>query len=168
MRLPHLVSLAAAALLPACSSDLLGPDFEQQLTHQGGCGDVYFYAVDAQDEVMLTFYAEGLVAGARTAGEEVVTFFDLSEGGASLMVEQGSRISDATCDDVIEGRGPQVDRTWIAVQGHAAVTIRPGATEFEARGDLVLEDVVVEDGDGRRRVVERMTWTDVPVGWLPG
>lgn len=156
-------------LLAACGSDPLGPDFEQRLTRQGGCADVIFFAVDADDEVMLSFRANGLVEEARDGGEQVVTNFDLStSGAASLIVERGSRISDAMCDDVIENDGPRVDRTWEAVAGRAIVTIRPGLTDFSARGDLMLEDVVVEDEDGDRVVIERMEWADVSVGWFPG
>lgn len=163
------IVLASATVLTACGTDPLGPDFEQRLTQQGGCGDVVFYAVDADDETMLTFQADGLVQEARDGAEQIVTNFDMSvSGAASLIVERGSRISDATCDDVIEGGGPQVERTWEAVEGRAIVTIRPGLTEFTSRGDLVLEDVVVEDSDGNRAVIERMEWTNVSVGWFPG
>lgn len=167
MRTPLLV--ATVAVVAACSSsDPLAPDFEQQLTHRGGCADVIFYAVDADDEVMLSFRTEGLVAEAEAAGEQVVTNFDLSTTAATLVAERGRRISDAMCDDVIENGGPQVERTWSAVGGRAIVTVRPGPNEFAARADLELEDVVLDDGDGGRVVVEAMEWVDVSVGWLPG
>jgi hypothetical protein len=165
MRTPILIM--ALSVLGACT-DLLGPDFEQALTRRGGCADVVFYAVDAADEVMLSFQADGLVAAARAAGEQVVSTFDMSQGPATLVVEQGKRISDAMCDDVIENGGPQVSRTWTAVEGRATVSVRPGMDEFSARSDLRLEDIVLEDRRGERRVVEEMEWVDVSVGWFPG
>ncbi|HUF50844.1 MAG TPA: hypothetical protein VMN60_08430 [Longimicrobiales bacterium] len=63
------------------------------------------------DELMLTFRAEGLVPEASAAGQETVTIFDLSTAAAQLVLEQGTRVSDATCDDVIENGGPQVTRS---------------------------------------------------------
>jgi hypothetical protein len=165
-----LVTLGLALALAACSTggDPLGPDFEQRFTRLSGCADVVFFAVDADDEVMLSFTADGLIAEARAAGTPVVTTLDLSRSAATLVVEQGARISDATCDDVIEGSGPRVLRSWSPVAGRATVTIRPGESGFDARGDLLLEDVVLEGRAGGGLVVERMEWVNVSVGWFPG
>jgi hypothetical protein len=164
-----LATLVFASLVPAgCSTDLLGPDFAADFTLKGACADVYFFAVDAVDEVMLTFSTPGLVAAARAAGAPVTTVLSLPDADVVLMVEQGSRVSDAMCDDVIENGGPRVSRTWNAVAGSATVIVRPGASEFDARADLVLEGVVFQDGDGHRRSIDSFVWSDVSVGWLPG
>lgn len=151
-----------------CGTDPLGPHFGQRLTRFGGCGDVIFYAVDADDEVMVTFGAQGLVAAAREAGAETTTVVELPSDDVELMVEQGSRISDATCDDVIENSGPHVERTWTAVSGTATVRIRPMESASGARGDLVLEDVVFTSGGADQVALERLEWLDVSVGWYPG
>lgn len=158
----------AALALAACSSDLLGPDFETRFAQRGGCGDVIFYAVDGDDEVLLTFTTPGLVAAATTAGEATTTTFDLPHDDVTLLVEVGSRVADATCDDVIENQGPRVDRTYRAVSGRASVTIRPGTDPFGARGDLRLQDVLLRDDDGHEVTLESLEWTDTGVGWLPG
>lgn len=156
----------AAGMAAGCgSSDPLGPDFETRLSVLGGCGDVWFYAVDAADEVLVTFAAPGLIEAAE--GETTTTTFDLPDEGVELIVEVGSYISDAICDDVIEN-GPRVDRTWRAVAGEAAVTIRPQGESWGARGDLRLTDVVLRDDDGHTVVIERLDWSDIFVGWLPG
>lgn len=152
----------------SCESDPLGPDFADELTHFGGCGDVIFFAVDSDDEVMVTFRAEGLVAEAREAGRETSTVVELPSDEVELIVEQGSRISDATCDDVIENDGPRVQRTWTALSGTATVRIRPLPDPGGDRGDLVLEDVVFAWGDEAPITVERLEWEDVSVGWYPG
>lgn len=151
-----------------CGSDPLGPDFTEELTHFGGCADVIFFAVDSDDEVMVTFRAEGLVAEAREAGEETSTVVELPSDEVELIVEQGSRISDATCDDVIENDGPRVQRTWTAVSGTATVRIRPLPDPGGDRGDLVLEDVVFASGDEALIGLEPLEWQDVSVGWYPG
>lgn len=152
----------------ACGPDLLGPHFGQRLTHFGGCADVIFFAVDPDDEVMVTFRADGLVAAAREAGVETSTVVEFPSDDAELTVEQGSRISDATCDDVIENFGPRVRRSWRAVSGTATVRIRPLQESIGGRGDLVLEDIVFTSGGGDEISLERLEWLDVSVGWYPG
>lgn len=151
-----------------CGTDPLGPDFVSQFTHFGGCADVVFFAVDDADEVMVTFQAAALVAAAHGAGTETTSVIDLPSAGVELTIVQGSEVSDATCDDVIENQGPVIDRTWVAQSGTATVTIRPLANEDYARGDLRLEDVVFVSSRGDEVVLAELEWTDVFVGWLPG
>lgn len=158
--------LALTVFASACGSDPLGPDFESRLSLMGGCGDVWFYAVDDADEVLLTFSTFGLIEAA--AGDTTTTTFDLPDDEVELMVEVGSQVSDAVCDDVIENDGPQVDHIYRAVAGAAVVTLRPMEEQWGARGDLRITDVVLRDGEGRTVVIEQMEWTDVFVGWLPG
>ncbi len=164
-RMAPLLILSAAL---GCGSDPLGPDFAADLARFGGCADVLFYAVDADDEVMITFRADGLVAAAREAGTETSTVVTFPSDAVELKVEQGSRISDATCDDVIENGGPRVRHTWTARSGTATVRIRPEEGSGGGRGDLVLEDVVLTSGGADEVVLERLEWTDVGVGWYPG
>ncbi len=170
-RAPLAVSLPltlALATLLSCGPSLLGPDFEDDFDHLSACGDVVFYAVDGADEVMLTFESPGPVASAQASGDTTTTVFTLPDSTVTLIVEQGSRVSDATCDDVLTHPGPRVDRTWRATAGTATVTIRPGEQAAYARGDLILDDVVFTDRDGNGISLERLRWLDVSVGWLPG
>jgi len=160
---PFLLVLLATS---ACGGSLLGPSLDEQFERFGGCADVVFYAVDADDEVQMTFVAEGLVAAALQAGSETTSVFELPAEKVSLVVEQGSHISDATCDDVIEFPGPSVRRTWSASSGAATVRIRPGT--LGSRGDLVLEDVVFSASGQDDLVVDRLEWLDVSVGWFQG
>lgn len=165
MRRPTLLLLLILGGMSACGADPLGPDFETRLTEMGGCADIWFYAVDDADETLLTFSSHGLIEAA--AGDTITTTFQLPDDDVELMVETGSQISDAICDDVIENDGPQVDRTYRAVGGEAVVTVRP-VDEWGARGDLRLTDVVLRDSEGRTVVIEQLEWLDTFVGWLPG
>lgn len=170
-RVPLVISLPSfivLATLLACGSSLLGPDFEDDFTLLSGCADVVFYAVDAADEVMLTFHVQGPIATAQASGDTTTTVYTLPDTAVTLIVEHGSSVSDATCDDVVINQGPQVDRTWSAGAGTATLTIRPGEQAWDARGDLTLDNVVFRDGDGHTVAVERMRWIDVSVGWLAG
>ena len=164
MRVLPIILLGTAA----CGSDPLGPDFEERFTHFSGCADVIFFAVDDDDEVMLTFHAEGLVSAARAAGTETTTVIELPSDDVELVVEVGSRISDATCDDVIENSGPRVERTWTATSGTATVRIRPLESLDVGRGDLLLEDVVFTSDGADDATLERLEWLDVSVGWFAG
>lgn len=163
-----LFGLATAAVIVGCGgTDPVGPNFHRELSSLGGCGDVVFYAVDADDRLMLSFRADGLVGEARAPGEPTVTTFQLPDPPAELILEQGTRVSDVMCDDVAENGGPQVQRTWTATAGSATVTVRLVPEPQNARADLLLEDVVLES-DGDRVTLDRLEWTDTPVGWFPG
>jgi hypothetical protein len=161
------LSLALGALT-ACGASL-EDDFEADLTVHGGCGDVFVFAHDEADTMLLTAHAEGLIAPAQAAGEEVVTTFEIPDSGLTLELEVGQRISDAICDDVIENGGPQVDETWTAISGTATFAVRPDENTAEyGRADLHLEDVVLENDGGESVTIETFDVTDISVGWLAG
>ncbi len=46
------------------------------------------------------------------------------------------------------------------------ITVRPGADAFDARSDLHLEDVVLDDPDAT--AIDAFEVTDITVGWLAG
>lgn len=162
-------SLAALAVLATCSSNPLAPGFEDDLTRKGGCGDVVFYAADAADERLLTFTSQGPLAEALAAGEPTTSTWHLPDGDVAVRLEQGARLSQVVCNDVLSGGGPQVARTWTAVGGVARLTLRPSSDGSGlGRGDLVLEAVVLEDAEGVRITVQSLTWSDVSVGWYAG
>lgn len=142
----------------------LSPDFEQDLTEVGGCGDVFAYAVDAGDEVMLTVHLDGPIAASEN--EPVTLELTLPDPSAEVKVERGSQISDAICDDVIENGGPRVDETWTAVSGTVTADVEVG--EHTTLTDVTLEDVVFENEAGEEVTVETFEWTEISVGWLPG
>jgi len=153
------------ALLLAACSPTLDPEFTSELTNRGGCADVKFYAFDEGDTEMLSLWVDvGLVADATAAGEPSTTTYDLPHADVELIVEVGHKVSDATCDDVIENGGPAIDATFAATDGKATITIVPGESEWDARGTLVLEDVVFEGG----ATIDSFEIADTSVGWLAG
>lgn len=152
-------------LLSACAAPLSG-DVTAQLDPAGGCADLILYAVSDDDTLLLRIDADGLIADA--GGEPSSQTFTLPDAAVTVVLEQGSKISDAICDDVIENGGPQVDRTYTATAGTAAFTIRPGDTDENSRADLTLTDLTLEDEDGHVVTVSELVWTDVGVGWLAG
>lgn len=168
-----LLALAATAALSACATSTpTGSELAEALESSGGCGDLVVYAVDADKTLLLDVQADGLVQAATEAGEPTTTTFDLATAtGVRVILEQGSEIDDAICDDVIENDGPIVDRSWTATAGTLEVTVRPGPTDTasDPRSDVTLTDVVLTpDGRGETLSLPSMTWTDIPVGWFAG
>jgi len=162
-----LISIAGFGCAPA-----LEDGFEDDLTDIGGCCDIQFYAVDEADEVMLGFSVDGLLKAAHDAGEEQTTDFELPSDGVTLIVEVGTKVSDATCDDVIENDGPQVVRTYKAISGTARVVARPGEDQdyTDASGDLLLENVEFEstEGGAENITLDSLEILDARVGWFAG
>ncbi len=168
----HSIALVflAAATIGGCVAPL-EDGFETSLEEQGGCGDVVFYAVDSADEVMLTLVVDDLLREAHLAGEEATTQFDLPADEVTLIVEQGTKISDATCDDVIENGGPTVERAYTAVSGTVEITARPGDENdyTSASGDMKLKDVVFESESGNKTItLETLSILNAEVGWFAG
>jgi hypothetical protein len=169
-----LMSLAGFGCAPAAEDGALTLEdgFEDALTNIGGCADILFYAVDEADEVMLSFSVGGLLQAANEAGEEQTTGFELPSDGLTLIVEVGEKVSDATCDDVIENGGPQVVRTYKAISGTAQITARPGEDEdySHASGDLLLENVEFEstEGGAENITLDDLEILDASVGWYAG
>ncbi len=161
-------SLVLLLLAPACAPPVLEPGFEEELEQTGGCADVVLFAVDADDEVMLhvSTATEGRVAETTTAGEPQVYAFTLPSDEIVVEVRQGTQVSDATCDDVIENGGPDVIRTWTADGGEATLTLTPSGDIVAA--DLTLEGVDFSDEDGNTVGIEAFTVHADSVGWYAG
>ena len=161
-RLPFLLALPAIAC-DLEGSGSLDADFEDTLTNEGGCADLYVFAVDDADEVILEVRFDGPIAAAGGASTE--DEFTLPDPTVDITVKVGNKVSDAACDDVIENGGPQIDDVWEAVSGVVNLTIEAGDTPV---GDVTLEDVVFESPDGEQVTVEAFDWEDISVGWFPG
>ena len=158
-----------AMVLSGCGPQGLAPDFESSLTHRSGCGDVVFFAVDDADEVMLTLEASGLVEQAQLTGEVTVVEFQLPDPSLVLKVQVGEKVSDATCDDVIENGGPVIAQTYLAASGVASIKVSPeGQDGGGATASVTLEDVVFEAEGEESVTLESFGIEDISVGWLPG
>jgi hypothetical protein len=163
-RLPLLLALPAVACDLGGSPEL-ADDFEDTLTTEGGCADLYVFAVDEADEVILEVRFDGVIDEA-TYGQAFEQDFTLPDPMIEAAVQVGEKVSDAACDDVIENGGPQIDETWQAVSGTVHLAIEIG--EHTTLSDVTLEDVVFESEDGEQVTVEAFDWVDVGVGWFPG
>jgi hypothetical protein len=159
--------LAASSLMAtACTPPLTG-DVGDQLTRTGGCGDTFVYAADADDTIELSVFAEGLIAAAGDAPS--TRSFTLPDAAVRVRLEQGDRITSATCTDLIENGGPKVVRTYTATAGTVDVTVRPGGADgWDSEADVTLTDATLATEGGQEITIDAFTWTAIWVGWLPG
>lgn len=154
--------------LVGCAAPLAG-DFEADLTEKGGCGDLWVYAVDAGDTLLLTVNIDGPIAAA--AGVDATSDYTLPDAAVQITLDVGSSVSDRICDDVVENGGPQVRETWTAVSGAVHLElVFPATTGAYPLPDANVEltDVVLESEGGEQVTVESLTWEGVQVGWLAG
>ena len=155
-------------LLAGCTPALTD-GFGAGLTEHGGCGDTILYAADPGDTIMLRFDHEGAVAEAFAAGVETTTELTLPDPDSKVVVEVGTRISEAMCTDYIENGGPVVDETWTASEGDATLVVRPGADgTWGSYADLTLTGVTFTSEAGEFASLPDLTLTNISVGWLAG
>jgi len=164
-RLPFLLALPAVVACDLGGTPQLGDDVEDTLTNEGGCADLYVFAVDDADEVILEIRFDGPIAAAG-GSTSIEQDFTLPDPTIDATIKVGEKVSDAACDDVIENGGPQIDETWEAVSGTVHLVIEVG--EHTTLSDVTLENVVFESEDAEQVTVEAFDWVDVGVGWYPG
>jgi len=157
------------ALLALAACDLGAPsvdgDVEETLTETGGCGDLYTFAVDEDDEVILEVRFDEPIAAA--AGVDTSLSYAIPDEAVAVTLSVGTRVSDISCDDVAENGGPQIDEVWTAVSGDGALDlVHP--TDVDPRADVVLTNVVLESVDGEPITIEAFSWEDITVGWFAG
>ena len=171
-------SVSDTASSPADSGDSSSPnsvleeDFQAGLSRFSGCGDVFMYASNPDDTLVLTFQASGGATAAHEAGESIDIPYDLLSDEATVSVVYGENITHELCNDafwleVIEKKRFEV------TAGTATLRISPdpdtteGSPELPADAILYLSNVVLEAPDGERAEFEQFTF-QASVGWLPG
>lgn len=107
----------------------------------GGCGDVYFYYVGADDRSAVTIRSE---LSNRSARENTVIEVTLPSRQVEVRFQQGTDLRRPQCNDV--GRA-QVEHEVAVVEGTVVITVDPrirggGLVEGSAR----LTGAVTEDG----------------------
>jgi hypothetical protein len=160
---------SVSALLALVACDLgepsVGEDIEESLTEIGGCADLYTYAVDADDEVILEVRFDAPLAAA--AGVDTSLTYAIPDAAVEVTLSVGTRVSDVSCDDVAENGGPQIDEVWTAVSGDVALDI-VHQTDADPKADVALTNVVLESEDGEQVTIETFSWDDITVGWFAG
>jgi hypothetical protein len=113
------------------------------LPNGGGCGDVFFYGVSADDTVGLTVSSTAplIATGVRSH------HFDLPSADLTVRVEIGTAISQPYCNDVIS-LDHQVLVSRNAASGTVDIEIEASAGPCGSSGTATLHDVTVRaDGD---------------------
>jgi len=149
--------------------------FRMHFSPGSGCSSFLVYKIDRNH---FYYYDTGIaVTGNREklSLSETEQTFDLSKTNVQdLNVEVKKLTSDshgAYCDCVFEG---EVLDTWTSVSGTVKIRIvqdyegDPEAFEKIHTINVTLEDVVLQNDKGNTIVVNRMEFSNVTVGWLPG
>lgn len=165
--------LVAATLAAGCDAQAPDRALELDLVESDGCADVFVFKTDAERSTFLVVDADaeelGLAMGQRAR-------FDLGDPPAGLEVRVDvyaePPLSPPYCNDVITAERPVA--RWRGVAGRVSITL--GASEADGgsgvtglyRAVVVLEDLTLEDGTGRRFTAEAPIEIAAEVGWLPG
>jgi len=132
-----------------------------ELTRTGGCGDVFFFGVSADEAVGLVVTTNGPF----TAGPDSVTrHFDLPSDALSVKVEVGSQVGMLYCNDTLTPEY-HVDATREAIRGSVDITVDPG--DCPRTGTAELNDVVIKSG-GQEATVPDMTIRAEGIGCFAG
>ena len=156
----------------AGSGQVLEEDFQLGLNRFGGCGDVFMYASNPDDTLVMTFQAQGGATQAHEAGETIDILYDLTSEDASLTVVYGENVSHEHCNDAIEFEVIE-RKVFSTTSGEANLRITPdpdaptGVDFKSSDAILYLSNVIIESPDGERAEIEQFTY-QASVGWLPG
>ena len=151
-----------------CAGPSLEPAFEAGLTTAYGCGDIYMYAVNDNDTILLGLSESELVAMTGAAGTAQQYALDFADGGTlSLTVDVGQYASAYACNDAIENK-PVIVESWTAVSGTVVFDVGVPDEFGNAMASATLTDVVIETPAGDQLTIASFTFTDIAVGWLPG
>ena len=97
--------------------------------------------------------------------------YTLPDEAVSVRLRMGTNVSDATCDDALEGP-IQVDHEFEASGGTLQLTVTPegelGTISAPAYVDAILTNLEFKDNAQCTRTVDSYTWTNVYVGWPIG
>lgn len=143
--------------------------WEATLTRVGGCSDLLVYAVNESDTIMLTVQFARPLQGAGFV--DMTDERDLPNPNAAVTVASGERVSDLTCDDVVEGAGSVLIGGWAGGEGHLSLVVDYDESDTSALplADVTITGVRLRPTDGSEAVeMDDFAWTDVTVGWEPG
>jgi hypothetical protein len=148
----------------------LPPDFLEQLTEAGGCGDVYIGVTNPGATIGLLFNGADICQQAYDMGGEQVRVSELPSADVELRLVVGTVLDDG-CNDV--GMGPQIQTQWDAVSGTVTLTVVPTGMmpqpwDLAADATLELTNVTFESNGLEPVVIDSFIVTDVAVGWFPG
>lgn len=144
--------------------------FAATLTDQGGCSDVFLYAVDASATVSVELQAKDLAIAAEQAGVVTTSDFTLPSADLKLVAKTGQDLRGPLCSDFID-KEPTVHLTYTPTAGTVKITIVPPVGDEAPIATAELTDVVwaVESDPVNTAItMPSLIIKDIVVGWLPG
>ena len=142
------------------------------LQGSGGCGDLYLYALSDDGTMEVVVQIPGVCEQAHSQSSlSLQRDYTLPDETVSVRLRIGTNVSDATCDDALEGP-IQVDHEFEASAGILQLTVTPegelGTISAPAYVDAILTNLEFKDNAQCTSTVDSYTWTNVYVGWPIG
>lgn len=134
-----------------------------------GCSDFMVYKINESNEVAVA------VTGQRTnlALDSTVKSFDLSTLDANDLKVQVKRYKDFAgmcyCNDMIDEEIELIS-TWTSVSGNVSIQIVEDNTTlgYGYVVDVLIDNVVLENENGKSFTLDHLNFLNVSVGWYPG
>lgn len=147
--------------------------FAETLSSQGGCSDIFVYALNPGASLAVTLNTTGLVAAAKESGVATKTDFTLPSDAIQLLARTGQNLHEDICTDFYELE-PTVDLTYVPTAGTVTITVTPGPGDEVSTATAELKDVLwslkLDPMDPKAPTVSMpsLVIKDVSVGWFPG
>ena len=163
-------------LFNACAiNENVENDQLETLTFTGqtvGCSDFIVAKLldDDNENITLSIIGLGREDLNLTATE---TMFNLPVSNLTIQVSEWDQsAANYFCSDTIDPNNyPQRITIWSAVSGTAKVLVTNvivGTVWTDYKIAIVLEDVIIKNGNGTQKRITDLTIINLPVGWLPG
>ncbi len=161
------IALTLFILLAACSKEDVIPDLNFS-DESNGCLDFMVYRINEANEVAVA------VIGQRTrlALDSTVKSFDLSTIDANDLKVQVKYYKDFAgmcyCNDMIDEEIELIS-TWTSVSGNVSIQIVEDNTAlgYGYVVDVLIDNVVLENENGKSFTLDHLEFLNVSVGWYP-
>jgi hypothetical protein len=144
---------------------------EQIPQYYGGCGDVVMYAHNSNDTRAVFVHLPNVAQTAHQQGQPLIATLTLPHPTASVQLQQGARLTSATCVGAQPFPGPRVDASLTATAGTMEVRITPdpggSPSSPAATADVRLTGLEFVTASGRLVTAPDLTLPGVSVGFYP-
>ena len=126
------VLFCTSVVLAACGDDdatAVDPDEKVALSPGEGCGDAFFWAVNADDTIAVAVTVD---QRERSETQPTTASYDVGDDGMTVTVRRGHDLSETFCTDLIVN--DPIDSEKPATAGHVVVELDPLQRDFQGCG----------------------------------
>lgn len=115
---------------PDDEPEFLPPEFLEAIDSAGGCGDVWLQLWDADGELGLEVWRDGVLQRAAEAGEPTTETLEIGVDDVDVVIELATPVAINYCTDAVSER--YVLDTWVATEGTVVFNTTPPLEEGQA------------------------------------